>query len=801
MHGRTFALLRQCKKFWRRTSHQRALGKFAPEDTQTCTLNSNTDPNDQARRIIQRIHSVEAELSPEATHPIELHDFEHWRELLLAPNLDIAVRRLSTHVTSNDHPEGITVTHGDRGPLPTWVLIYLLSTKIYTQDQANMGLAIAHQHMPFIEDRFQPFILVLATRALAKRQVIAPLSDVVKSFLELPFTHQPSEPRHFNLMLRAMSHFHPAVTVAKLTTAVLNTMEARQIRLESNTYHSLLRNRLVTLELTKSLEARMKREGFIPNAEHLETFLRIYGKHGVIHHAGRYLGTIRKMKRRRGHVAPYGNQFSPSTDTPNPDTIVTRHTTAYLRSFAFDRASAFEYLRRLVASEQQHSNPSESTRVRSARHVSHRPGKRSIDHYDWTTLLHIAALDKHTNTPALLRLFNRCKSTSFGQNIAASTAVMGGLLKRQEFSAAEEVWRTLRTTDRVDNKALTMGLYTLVRAGHVHEAFETLEEFSEPRQSTGTSDGREILPDTALINSLMKSLLHSDRPDLVFRVWECMEALYSVKPNAESLTILLNSAFFAAKFDHSLDAVWKHIRFHLSFGGPESNEIRTSRTEVLRAIMEQIGSETKPVHVTSFWGSAPAGVKARDVFREIVLGNWPDLRNTEVPAQAVWSDGAQTQQPVRNMVRHIAGTAMSLIFPPPPPPQKISSLNEAVLTKANILPLGQYPQIVPNEKAFRAYIELLGELDHSSEIPLTLTWMRRLEVLPTPETLSVALVLWAGVSLRGPLIEKWEGRSEYVKLLRWLQYWLGKDRLPSDQQLARAMQHLLRKRRATGGMQ
>jgi hypothetical protein len=98
-----------------------------------------------------------------------------------------------------------------------------------------------------------------------------------------------------------------------------------------------------------------------------------------------------------------------------------------------------------------------------------------------------------------------------------------------------------------------------------------------------------------------------------------------------------------------------------------------------------------------------------------------------------------------------------------------------------------YTSIVPSESTFCAYILLLGTSSYQHEIPLVLAWMRALHIHPRRRTLCFALIFWAEVSLRGPVFEEWaerNERSEYGRLYRWIQGWVGKRNVPEDYMIA-----------------
>ncbi|KAG1835410.1 hypothetical protein DFJ58DRAFT_201096, partial [Suillus subalutaceus] len=114
-----------------------------------------------------------------------------------------------------------------------------------------------------------------------------------------------------------------------------------------------------------------------------------------------------------------------------------------------------------------------------------------------------------------------------------------------------------------------------------------------------------------------------------------------------------------------------------------------------------------------------------------------------------------------------------------------------------------YLSIVPTDLTFSAYIQLLGFTAHASEISLALAWMRALQIHPSRKTLSIALVFWAEVSLRGPLFEEWaerrnKGESEYGRLVRWMTEWVGEE-APTEWDIQKALRAVAKMRDSSFG--
>ncbi|KAL4077762.1 hypothetical protein J3A83DRAFT_4156050 [Scleroderma citrinum] len=654
------------------------------------------------------------------------------------------------------------------GLTPSWVLLALAFHRVRTPSDAQDDLLrLALDNAPTLDARYKPAFLVLTTHSLAHFGIIVPMRQLVDSFLH---TTQNS-PFHFNTFLQALSHFAGSQETANLALAILEAMTSRQIPLWLPTYRSLLKDRFVTLQLTKYLHARMIHEGVVPSAEHLEAYLKIFARYGAIHEAG---------------VAHSAN-------------------THYLKSMHADRASAFHYLHYLLQLDNQKRQNIALPKPSHSIHCSLTPrpflktNKQSVDIYDWTTTLVSVASDLRISTSTFIRLFEnaRTRTKAFRPTIATYTVLLRGLLWRKAYNEALEVWDQLIDSGQaLDRKALTVGIQVLTRAGHPQKAFYLLDSFvneqsqSAPSHPTRSSPTSTQVPhfmahriNIIVVNEFLVSLLRIRRPDIVFMIWDNLELLYGVLPNNVTLNILLKSALLAVKMDReSVRGVISHLTLKTPFrtGQPSPLEFEDSyskRERVARGIMEAL-EDPEPPSVVGIWRGRTAAEVAREIFRGMIFGNWPQTQHIQAPVTAVRPPGKEGT-PIAPIMEVAKSLVVGLSHKAAPALVNIGGADQTSTLDSQsqkILGPGAIPTVHPSQLTFLAYIKLLGlsSFSYTHEIPLVLAWMRHLSVRPSRFLLSISLVFWAEVSLRGPIFEEWAekgGYSKYGRLERWIREW------------------------------
>ncbi|KAH7882681.1 hypothetical protein F5I97DRAFT_1983970 [Phlebopus sp. FC_14] len=641
--------------------------------------------------------------------------------------------------------------------MPPWVVLSLACHRVRTPLEAQgalLELTFAFMSGTF---QYQPSLLILTTHSLAQFGIITPMQRIVEAFL-LRGMYYPAF--HFNMFIQAISGFVKSEEVANRVVTVLEAMTARRIPLWLESYQSLMTDRFVTLQLTKYLRARMIHDGIVPKAEHLEAYLRIFSNHGAIHESKEYLRAIQEY--------------------------------------------SFHYLHHLLQLDNHR------THVKSpVLHVSHHAvptfwsgSKQSVDIYDWTTALVALASDRKTSAEALLAIFDkaRTKTKHFRPTVVTYTVVLRGLLFRKAFHDAMRIWNQLLDSELLlDRKALTIGVQVLTRVGRPHDAFYLLDSFADahslstaPSQGTTTTNQISISSPTAqwiniiVINEFMVALLRTSRPDVIFKLWDNLHLLYGLLPNDATLNILLKAAILASKMDRrSVRGAIHHLN-PFKFARLRSSELPPpfDRAAVSQSILGML-ADADPPSVVAIWRERDAHDVARDVFREMIFGNWPSMSKVQAPAQVVREAG-KGGDPLYPLVE----LAKSVALPFTRKEVDARGGGEGGVEGDSAVRVEGLPSVVPSESTFSVYIQLLGLSSRADEIPLALAWMRYLNITPSLKTLSIALVFWAEVSLRGPMFEEWaekHGRSEYQKLERWIGEWVGESSRPTEGDIGKAL--------------
>lgn len=705
---------------------------------------------------------------------------------------------------------------------PVWVAFYLLSCKVHTPQDAMAAINLALRIFPRAGRHEKAVMLLLSIQVLAQNNVSLPIPKLVKLFLILDLDRPATR---YNTLLRNMSRLRSSPSVAKATTEILQAMDAHGIELHFQTYTSLLTNQLVTLELAKMLEQRMARDDVRPDLQQLTAYLRIFARGGAVHSAARYLNLIKFTKEERGKLAPHGISVPENVEDlslqPSKDgrSVVTGHNTLFLRSFAGDSNTAFQFLRQMVDHESKGLNkpkPLKRIRFGPAARKSRLPGRRTIRGADWVTMLNGLSRDKGITGEMFFKAFDASqKAARYGLSVPVFTVLMRGLVKKGDYAAAEAVWRRCCSTHsrrkNLDARALTIAMDVLIGNNKALEAFDTLltatgilDQFSEEaahalpkptlhgRTKTRQWRSKRATTDTTLVNALMYAFLRHGRPELVFKLWDAYFPLFGVHPDSMSLTAILLAAEKVARFDHTFRGVLEQLGLHNLFSSTSTKNVQKpfserSKVEIIKSLRASIGMQrtglvpdsqdqeleqpTKDSEVVyvrkSIWNGKLAAPKALSIFREIMLGNFPGLQDIRAPAQAVWSDEAKSINPMRDVARML-GFRWLASDPEPPKPAELTSSRPRLFGPSRMLLSNLTSSVADQSSSFdlndeRAFFSSLTVA--SSSYP---------QIGPTREMFA------AYISLLGALSRS----SEIAMALAWMRHL---DVIPARRELADAL--------------
>jgi hypothetical protein len=316
-----------------------------------------------------------------------------------------------------------------------------------------------------------------------------------------------------------------------------------------------------------------------------------------------------------------------------------------------------------------------------------------------------------------------------------------------------------------------------------------------------------------LVNCFMRALRMTN-PSAALQLWEHMGILYAATPDALSFTIMLDAARQATlngdSFTGAMQELGFDLRFRLPFAKPdwmmvsglgskiESTSAGAGSFNRARRRSYEKFKKSLTVNEGDMWGGERAWRRAHRIFTTTLLAGWPELANVRAPARAIRSSGEDpATAPLRDLKNFLA----------PPPhdaaPNGNNDLEDGFplhddppyLPSVPLLPIhprGAYPSFAPDDATFRSSVLLLGTARCARQIPLILAWMRALGITPRTRTLAYALLFWAEVSIGSPLLERlqrWrrEDGGEYVRLVRWMEEWVGAENVPDEAAIGEAM--------------
>ncbi|WRT67970.1 uncharacterized protein IL334_004944 [Kwoniella shivajii] len=481
----------------------------------------------------------------------------------------------------------------------------------------------------------------------------------------------------------------------------------------------------------------------------------------------------------------------------------------------------------------------------------------SLLRYAWSILIHRSTREKKVTGDALLEM----AETLPGEAVVGHTLtpIMHGLIKRGEPLKAWDIWRDLINHEKnatfpskglfIDRITLAVAMEACYSASNLEAAVTLVDTWAKKRMIMDESGNEDTMAgsiqlDAQNINILLNLCRRDGKASIAFRLWSAALPRYGVYLDDISLNLLLDIARYS---DNDLED-------EISLSRSEENELfkrrlrafadefrfrRRHRQEAELSEMEdedcdEIGysNENERSDMINsdegFWGKSPTSIlindpefafrfrkdkggleipwkKARRIFRQVVLGNWPHLREIKSPLEIAYHQGVSF------------GSIASFFGHSPSPDidtdQDGESNNSKVEDREIRLPSvnARFTHIIPTSNTFKSYIALLGYYNRHSEIALTLGWMKSLDVKPTWSTMCLALLHIC--EAEGP--RRWVkgfGENGNIGLVRdeeivrkWLQQWLGEQDendgkggrrsiVPTEQDVARSRRWLAERR-------
>jgi hypothetical protein len=402
--------------------------------------------------------------------------------------------------------------------------------------------------------------------------------------------------------------------------------------------------------------------------------------------------------------------------------------------------------------------------------------------YAWSMLLNRAGKHPGVTTSHMLDLYATMPEAAGCAHTL--TPIMNALLALDDADVAWKIWLDALDKERssgqpgrfVDHVTLAVaseicgrreGLDAAVRLVDQHAVrVKQLELQPDRRPASQTTT-----IDTQNVNILIREAASARSPSTAFRLWTASRPRWGARMNGFSLGLLMNAARICEYSppndpDGFVDDVNTRWRLLLSEMDPRSHfraDEPPKENEKYRQYEEDgfskgdAGVLLDPPGYKWYtaYGTYRPWQRARHIFRQVVLDNWPFLRAVKSPLT------------VQSGFLGFASWGGSL--PASPPIEHATTLP---------LPEARYMHIIPTPGTWQAYIQLLGTFSRVQEIPLALAWMKELGVKPERTTMLIALTFVREVEGPRRLIKNWTagGGSKLVRdeeiLRKWLEEWL-----------------------------
>jgi pentatricopeptide repeat protein len=303
------------------------------------------------------------------------------------------------------------------------------------------------------------------------------------------------------------------------------------------------------------------------------------------------------------------------------------------------------------------------------------------------------------------------------------------------------------------------------------------------------------------LRSIDGSKLVADDFPLSLRIWDAAPARWGAQQDVEALARLIRGA--QKTVSDELETVWPEgwsTALDVMEAGMERDE---SRVDWAKCSVEQF---FMPLEVDGE-SRVPAWDQARMQFEEIVLDNYPELKDAPHPFDEL--EGDLQALHAANPTSTPPSLSSYLSSPSSVPPWNPLSpiLSSPYLASFLPPPSPRYAHFSLHHTLFRDYILLLFHHRRTFDIPRTFIWMRHLRLIPTNRCISLAIAVLARAeshrqspsasntlshspssspSGTTPSSSTFSELSDDKKLYVWLRSWLsqhGKS-MPPDEEIA-----------------
>ncbi|KAM0786038.1 hypothetical protein ACM66B_006851 [Microbotryomycetes sp. NB124-2] len=524
----------------------------------------------------------------------------------------------------------------------------------------------------------------------------------------------------------------PPELVRALTDDLLVTMRTRGVKHSVETYRSLLHPSIIGSQSRHAMSL-------------LQEIENVYGL-DALDASARQSITEQAMQAHSeaGHVKAT-DRFGQAAISGRTGRHSSARRTMMLRARRFSAADAVQYFEMLLQTPEE---------------------QRNVDEWTWTSLFSALADDDSISTESLLRALQRmeqiaAESDSMSRRLQHSRhmyhALLRGLLIRDENELVLRFWDSLRQNGlTMDGHLVDVVARALCALDREDEAIALLRDFSQGKSPQYQSDedeyahgafleadrpqGRDVL-DAVPHNNLMVRFRRKGEFARVWSTFNLMQTEHKVKPDATSITIVLDAARYASA------AAGKGY-------GPGLEAINVERGGL------KDDSWHDPESTGFLRKSAPACRVAERLAWRVLESNWP--RGSE-----------QVTDPMEGGFSMLDWLSTRSTAKPSSESSSSKQLDSFKGTLSLTEPL-KYPQVFPTERFFRSFIQLIGYHSSPRSVALVLAWMRYVGVKPTHSTLTLAFMYIGEAGLE---------QAKMDRLRKWCEEWLGT--FPTEEEVAR----------------